>query len=93
MYSSTANAFSRISTSEGAMAMWRGVNSVILGAGPAHAVYFGTYELAKEGFGGNEGDGNHPLAHAAAGACATIASDALMNPFDGELNDLNSVHS
>lgn len=68
-------------------------------AGPAHAVYFGTYEAVKELAGGNE-DGHHPFAAgnliswdamkedtdffaALSGACATIASDALMNPFDG----------
>lgn len=52
--------------------------------GPAHAVYFGTYELVKESMGGNALDGkHHPLAAASSGACATIASDALMNPFDG----------
>ncbi|KAI9886580.1 MAG: autophagy protein atg9 [Watsoniomyces obsoletus] len=32
--------------------------------------------------GGNEGNAHHPLAAATSGACATIASDALMNPFD-----------
>lgn len=52
--------------------------------GPAHAVYFGTYEVVKEFAGGNAQDGkHHPLAAASSGACATIASDALMNPFDG----------
>ena len=30
-------------------------------AGPAHAVYFGTYETVKELAGGNE-DGHHPFA-------------------------------
>jgi hypothetical protein len=30
-------------------------------AGPAHAVYFGTYEAVKEFAGGNE-DGHHPFA-------------------------------
>lgn len=30
--------------------------------GPAHAVYFGTYELVKEMAGGNVDDGHHPLA-------------------------------
>ncbi|KAF9435550.1 Fe(2+) transporter [Entomortierella beljakovae] len=49
MYSGVINAISKISTTEGARTLWRGVNSVIL---------------------------------AAAGACATITSDALMNPFD-----------
>ena len=38
----------------------------------------------KEFAGGNARDGkHHPAAAAASGACATIASDALMNPFDG----------
>ena len=52
--------------------------------GPAHAVYFGTYELVKDMAGGNVDEGHHPLAAAVSGASATIASDALMNPFDGE---------
>lgn len=33
--------------------------------------------------GGNKIGEHHPLAAATSGACATIASDALMNPFDG----------
>ncbi|KAF9428562.1 Fe(2+) transporter [Podila epigama] len=81
VYSGVINAASRISTTEGVKTLWRGVNSVIMGAGPAHALYFGTYEYAKQAFGGNE-SGHHPLAAAAAGACATIAADAFMNPFD-----------
>ncbi|KAF7964421.1 hypothetical protein HWV62_8249 [Athelia sp. TMB] len=52
-----------------------------MGAGPAHAVHFGTYEAVKEFSGGNEA-GSHWLATSMAGASATIASDALMNPFD-----------
>jgi solute carrier family 25 iron transporter 28/37 len=43
----------KVSSGEGLMTLWRGVNSVILGAGPAHAVYFGTYEIVKEIMGGN----------------------------------------
>lgn len=62
--------------------LWRGVQSVILGAGPAHALHFATYEAAKESFGANR-PGQHILATAAAGACATLAHDTLMNPFDG----------
>lgn len=30
--------------------------------GPAHAVYFATYEAVKHGMGGNMGDEHHPLA-------------------------------
>ncbi|OBZ84987.1 putative mitochondrial carrier C8C9.12c [Choanephora cucurbitarum] len=57
--------------------LWRGVNSVVMGAGPAHALHFATYEACKESFGSN-----HLLSNAAAGACATLAHDTLMNPFD-----------
>ncbi|KAI9366480.1 mitochondrial carrier domain-containing protein [Pilaira anomala] len=61
--------------------LWKGVNSVVLGAGPAHALHFATYEYCKDYFGANA-SGHHPLASAAAGACATLAHDGLMNPFD-----------
>jgi hypothetical protein len=73
----------RIATGEGILSLWRGMSSVIVGAGPAHAVYFATYEAVKHVMGGNQAGMHHPLAAATSGACATIASDALMNPFDG----------
>ncbi|KAI5285684.1 Fe(2+) transporter [Ascosphaera acerosa] len=82
LYSGMSNAVSTISRIEGWRALWRGVSSVIAGAGPAHAVYFATYEFVKELAGGNVDAGHHPLAAGLSGACATIASDALMNPFD-----------
>lgn len=81
VYSGIGNAFLRISSTEGLRALWRGVSSVILGAGPAHAVHFGTLEAVKELAGGNEA-GNQWIATSLAGASATIASDAFMNPFD-----------
>lgn len=53
VYSGIGNAFTRISSTEGSRALWRGVSSVIMGAGPAHAVHFGAYEAMKELAGGN----------------------------------------
>jgi len=44
-------------------------------------VHFGTLEAVKELAGGNEA-GNQWLATSVAGASASIASDAFMNPFD-----------
>ncbi|KAL5361353.1 mitochondrial carrier domain-containing protein [Aspergillus floccosus] len=82
LYTGLTNAFSTIYRIEGWRTLWKGVSSVIVGAGPAHAVYFGTYEFVKDLAGGNVDDGHHPLAAALSGASATIASDALMNPFD-----------
>ena len=60
-YSGLGHAVSRISATEGLRALWRGVASVILGAGPAHAVHFGTYEFVKELAGGAR-EGQQPLA-------------------------------
>lgn len=37
----------------------RGLND---GIGPAHAVYFATYEAVKQAMGGNNGTEHHPLA-------------------------------
>merc|ERR1711939_683433 len=84
VYSGISNAMLTISRVEGFRTLWRGVSSVVLGAGPAHAVYFATYEAVKHAMGGNAGahQEHHPLAAAVSGASATIASDALMNPFD-----------
>ncbi|KAF2176326.1 asparaginyl-tRNA synthetase [Zopfia rhizophila CBS 207.26] len=84
VYTGISNAMVTISRVEGFRTLWRGLSSVVLGAGPAHAVYFASYEAVKHALGGNEGgkEEHHPLAAAASGAAATITSDALMNPFD-----------
>ena len=63
VYTGVGNAFTRISSTEGMRALWRGVSSVIMGAGPAHAVHFGAYEMVKEFAGGNvEGGHNQWIA-------------------------------
>lgn len=75
---------SSISAQEGSMVLWKGVQSVLLGAGPAHAVYFATYEMVKS-FLIDEATSTskyHFFKTAFSGATATIAADALMNPFD-----------
>ncbi|KAI0226094.1 Fe(2+) transporter [Massospora cicadina] len=79
IYANMAQAFTRISTTEGAMTLWRGASSVVMGAGPAHALYFGTYEQTKKLF---NSSGHSHVGIASAGACASIVSDAFMNPFD-----------
>lgn len=81
-YSGMTEALTRISSVEGFKGLWKGIASVILGAGPAHALYFGTYELVKDHTGGNR-EGLQLLSTGVAGAAATIVSDAFMNPFDG----------
>jgi hypothetical protein len=73
-----------IASTEGFFSLWRGMSSVIVGAGmefadpfrvhfgqaltiyglagPAHAVYFATYEAVKHAMGGNKAGEHHPLA-------------------------------
>ncbi|KAJ1998546.1 Fe(2+) transporter [Coemansia thaxteri] len=82
VYSGVTHALRTISTTEGVRSLWRGVMSVVLGAGPAHAVYFATYEQTKKMFTAAAGGNASALAAGAAGGVATIVSDALMNPFD-----------
>ncbi|KAJ2502992.1 Fe(2+) transporter [Coemansia sp. RSA 1972] len=78
-YSGVVQALRSISTTEGMRTLYRGVMSVVLGAGPAHAVYFATYEHTKKILANGQANA---LAAGAAGGVATVVSDALMNPFD-----------
>lgn len=80
LYNSTLHAAHQIATKEGALRLWRGVGSMIMGAGPAHAIYFATYEQAKRVM--VKDAGSEPVAVGIAGACATAISDAFMTPFD-----------
>jgi solute carrier family 25 iron transporter 28/37 len=75
-YTGIGDALTRISSTEGARALWRGVGSVILGAGPAHAVHFGAYEMIKELVGGNR-EGSQMLATCACffWACGGAGAD------------------
>lgn len=85
-------AFFAIVKKEGPVGLYRGIGAMGLGAGPAHAVYFSAYETLKEKLGGNR-NGHHPFAHAAAGAGATIASDAVFTPMDVVKQRLQLRHS
>ncbi|ODQ46207.1 hypothetical protein PICMEDRAFT_33852 [Pichia membranifaciens NRRL Y-2026] len=84
--------FSKISASEGAFALWRGVSSVVLGAGPAHAIYYLVFETTKTALCNNK----HPLIASVSGVAATITSDALMTPFDvvkQRMQNNNNTHT
>ncbi|RWW85567.1 hypothetical protein BHE74_00005729 [Ensete ventricosum] len=65
---------------EGPLGLYRGLGAMSLGAGPAHAVYFSVYEISKESLSGESS--NNPIAHAASGVLATVASDAVFTPMD-----------
>jgi solute carrier family 25 (mitochondrial iron transporter), member 28/37 len=69
---------------EGPLALWRGIGAVAISAGPAHALYFATYEAARNTLAPSHAtDGqHHPIASAFAGVSATFAADGLMCPMD-----------
>lgn len=75
---------SQVYSTEGLLAFSRGLNTVILSAGPAHALYFGAYEACKEQLVGWDKSEHKHGSHAAAGIVATIFHDGLVTPFDGK---------
>lgn len=81
LHAAVGRTFISMMKSEGPLGFYKGIAAMGLGAGPAHAVYFSVYEVCKEKLGGNAA-GHRPLAHAAAGVAATVASDAVLTPMD-----------
>ena len=77
---------------EGIRGLYKGVTAVALGAGPSHALYFASYEAAKQFYGGNQ-PGHQPVATAAAGVTATVVNDACMTPWDVVKQRMQVSHS
>ena len=88
--STIPNAIRSILKTDGVKGLYRGVVAGGLGAGPAHAVYFATYEYGKKMFRLNPiGSSSSQtsaygefVADASAGALATIVGDAVQTPLD-----------
>lgn len=79
---------------EGISGLYKGVGAVAGGAGPAHALHFAVYELAKEGLGGNRGSTkHHPAIAAFSGALATVVNEMIMTPVDLVKQRLQVAHS
>ncbi|KAK7934152.1 hypothetical protein WMY93_005048 [Mugilogobius chulae] len=80
-YKSVYEALKRIIRTEGFFRPFRGLNITMLGAGPAHALYFACYERVKRPLSDAIQNGrNSHLANGVAGSVATVLHDAIMNP-------------
>ncbi|XP_033827826.1 mitoferrin-1 [Periophthalmus magnuspinnatus] len=80
-YRSVYEALKRIIKTEGIFRPFRGLNITMLGAGPAHALYFACYERVKRPLSDVIQNGrNSHLANGIAGSVATVLHDAIMNP-------------
>uniref|UniRef100_A0A069DRQ6 Putative mitochondrial carrier protein mrs3/4 n=1 Tax=Panstrongylus megistus TaxID=65343 RepID=A0A069DRQ6_9HEMI len=72
---------SRMVTQEGLLRPVRGMQIVVMGAGPAHAMYFSSYEYLKELY-TTRFNFNNTLAYGTAGIIATVLHDGIMTPTD-----------
>ncbi|XP_055851453.1 mitoferrin [Episyrphus balteatus] len=63
---------------EGIFRPIRGVTAVVAGAGPAHALYFGSYEMSKELL--SEFTTHNNLNYMTSAVIATLIHDAVSNP-------------
>ncbi|KAI3388477.1 hypothetical protein SNEBB_002620 [Seison nebaliae] len=77
-YHSLRQGMKRMIHMEGFKTSFRGISTVVLGAGPAHAAYFSTYEYIRRY--GTKNAGESTMMNAFAGMTATIVHDGLMNP-------------
>lgn len=74
---------SRVYLQEGLVAFTRGINSVVVSAGPAHALYYAAYEQTKQRLVQYDTSEDKHLSHASAGCVATLFHDGFVTPFDG----------
>jgi solute carrier family 25 (mitochondrial iron transporter), member 28/37 len=79
---STSAAAVAPSTAAGWVRLWRGVETMILGCIPAHALYFSSYEVVKAAFTSRETGQVSPLGSSLAGAAAVVSHDLIMTPLD-----------
>lgn len=79
-YKTVPEALYKMIRYEGLLRPVRGISAVVVGAGPAHALYFSCYERMKRIFSRTEHGSGNPLAQGAAGCLATLFHDAIMNP-------------
>lgn len=66
---------------EGILRLWRGVQTMLIGCIPAHALYFSSYEMVKASFTKNDAELIW-YGGVLAGATATLGHDLIMAPLD-----------
>ncbi|NXF27881.1 MFRN1 protein, partial [Rhodinocichla rosea] len=80
-YRGVYEALKKMVLTEGFWRPLRGIDVTMLGAGPAHALYFACYEKMKKSLSDIfQPGGNSHLANGIAGSVATLLHDAVMNP-------------
>ena len=79
----------RMVRQEGVFRPIRGMSAMVVGAGPAHALYFSCYEFIKDKLLSSKGHSELNLAaYGTAGCIATLLHDGVMNPAEGKASDI-----
>nr|AKN21576.1 slc25a-8 [Schmidtea mediterranea] len=81
-YTGLIDGLKKITMKEGFMKSMRGISAVVVGAGPAHALYFAVYEKVKNTLTYDRYPLLNNAAYCLAGASATLVHDAIMTPVD-----------
>ncbi|XP_018495182.1 mitoferrin-1 [Galendromus occidentalis] len=79
-YTGVTDALYKMIRYEGALRPVRGISAVVVGSGPAHALYFSAYEKLKRQLSGTENGARSPISQCLAGGLATLMHDSVMNP-------------
>lgn len=70
-----------VSNNGGISRLWRGVQTILVGCIPAHALYFSTYEIIKAATLDDKGNVT-TYGSALAGAAAVVSHDLVLGPLD-----------
>ena len=78
----TANAAAAVPTVQGMSRLWRGVEAILIGCIPAHALYFSMYEIVKAATRDSRTGEVTGWGSSLAGAAAVFGHDSVMTPLD-----------
>lgn len=78
---------------EGLLRPVRGMSAVVLGAGPAHACFFATYEHCKVSLGNLTRHRHEHITHGLSGCLASLVHDAVSNPAEVVKQRLQMLNS
>lgn len=80
----------RMVRQEGVLRPVRGMSVMVVGAGPAHALYFSCYEFIKNRLlSSRDLSELNIAAYGTAGCVATLLHDGVMNPAEGKAPAIN----
>ncbi|XP_052745067.1 mitoferrin-2 [Bicyclus anynana] len=90
---SIAETFRYMVQREGLLRPIRGMSAVVMGAGPAHACFFATYEQSKHTLSQLTRHRHDHITHGLSGCLASLVHDAVSNPAEVVKQRLQMLHS